>query len=100
VLCAQCHGTTYRDWQRGMHGKTMGSWDKSSGKQRRLLCTECHNPHAPAYGRLAPLPGPRTLRMNAGDEKDHQEGADPSPLHRRVPGAGGKPDHSSEDHTR
>ncbi|MBL9140747.1 MAG: hypothetical protein JNK53_02670, partial [Phycisphaerae bacterium] len=24
-LCAQCHGTVYRDWQRGTHGKTLGS---------------------------------------------------------------------------
>jgi hypothetical protein len=70
-LCAQCHGTTYRDWQRGMHGKTMGSWEKTGGlaAQRRLLCTECHDPHAPAYPRLTPLPGPNTLRMNPMDDQ-------------------------------
>lgn len=65
-LCAQCHGTVYRDWERGMHGKTMGSWDASSGAQRRLTCNECHDPHSPAYPVIAPLPGPNTLRM--GDQ--------------------------------
>lgn len=67
-LCAQCHGTLYRDWQHGMHGKTLGSWIASSGKQRRLHCNECHDPHAPAYPKLAPLPGPHTLRM--GDQSE------------------------------
>jgi hypothetical protein len=85
VLCAQCHGTTYRDWQRGMHGKTTGSWDKASGNQRRLLCTECHNPHGPAYGKLVPLPGPNTLRMTpeGGEEND---GGIASPLRHRPAG--------------
>lgn len=62
-LCAQCHGTVFRDWQRGTHGKTLGSWDVSSGKQTRLTCNECHDPHAPAYPGIAPLPAPVTLRM-------------------------------------
>jgi hypothetical protein len=70
-LCSQCHGTVYRDWQRGTHGKTMGSWEASSGKQVRLTCNECHNPHAPAYQPLAPLPGPNTMRM--GDQSHTAE---------------------------
>lgn len=77
-LCSNCHGTTYRDWQRGMHGKTMGSWDASSGKQVRLTCNQCHDPHSPAYEAMKPLPGPRTPRM--GDQSrdaEHQ--------HRRSP---------------
>ncbi len=65
-LCGQCHGPTYRDWQKGMHGKTLGYWDPSKGKSRRLLCTQCHDPHAPAYPVFSPLPGPNTLRM--GDQ--------------------------------
>jgi Cytochrome c554 and c-prime len=64
-LCAQCHGTVYRDWQRGMHGKTLGSWDAASGEQVRLNCNDCHDPHAPAYKPIAPLPAPNTLRMGA-----------------------------------
>lgn len=62
-LCAQCHGTVYRDWERGTHGKTLGSWITHSDAQRRLSCTECHNPHAPKYEPYKPLPGPNTLRM-------------------------------------
>jgi hypothetical protein len=79
VLCAQCHGTTYRDWQKGMHGKSMGSWDERSAVQRRLLCTECHDPHKPAYGQLTGLPGPNTLRMGE-PASEHEEGVEPSPL--------------------
>lgn len=65
-LCSQCHGTVYRDWVRGMHGKTMGSWVADSGEQTRLACNQCHDPHSPAYRPMAPLPGPDTLRM--GDQ--------------------------------
>jgi len=77
-LCAKCHGPTYRDWQMGMHGKSLGSWDPDSPNQRRLKCSECHDPHAPAYELRPPLPGPNTLRMNKmedeilhGGEIDH-----------------------------
>ncbi len=76
-LCAECHGTLYRDWQRGMHGKTMGSWDAASGKQVRLECNDCHDPHAPAYPKLVPLPAPNTLRM--GDQKRHHEEGEAEP---------------------
>jgi hypothetical protein len=74
-LCSQCHGTVFRDWQRGMHGKTMGSWDATSGKQHRLNCNDCHDPHSPAYKPIQPLPGPHTLRM--GDQS-HAEESEPS----------------------
>lgn len=73
-LCSQCHGTVFRDWQRGMHGKTLGSWDASSGKQRRLTCNECHDPHSPAYPKYEPLRGPNTLRM--GDQTHEAEHMD------------------------
>lgn len=62
-LCAQCHGTVFRDWQNGTHGRTTGHWDGAVGKQDRLVCSQCHDPHAPAFPSLAPLPGPNTLRM-------------------------------------
>lgn len=78
-LCSQCHGTVYRDWQRGIHGKTMGSWDVTTGNQHRLRCNECHDPHAPAYKPLVPLPGPSTMRM--GDQtRDHAEEHKHTPL--------------------
>jgi Cytochrome c3 len=74
TLCSQCHGTVYRDWLAGTHGKTTGSWDASTGLQRRLTCNECHDPHSPAYKPMAPLPGPNTLRM--GDQAHHEEPPD------------------------
>ena len=77
-LCSQCHGTVYRDWQRGTHGKTMGSWDATSGKQHRLNCNDCHDPHSPAYKPIQPLPGPNTLRMGAQPPVEEQS-------HRHMP---------------
>ncbi len=80
-LCAQCHGTVYRDWQRGTHGKTLGSWMTGSEAQRRLSCNECHDPHAPKYEPYVPLPGPNTLRMGEQDaEPAHDGGGKESPL--------------------
>lgn len=102
-LCAQCHGTVFRDWQRGTHGKTLGSWDAASGVQRRLACNDCHDPHAPAYERLEPLPGPRTLRM--GDQ--HHEGGNAerhiplrrwSSSHPTEPATGAEPRGGALDH--
>ncbi len=82
-LCAQCHGTLYRDWQRGTHGKTLGSWVSHSAEQRRLNCNECHDPHSPRYEPYAPLPAPNTLRMGEQQHADHREsGALVSPLRR------------------
>ena len=58
TLCQQCHGTLYRDWERGVHGRATGSWDRASTERGRLTCVECHDPHAPAFGPIATLPGP------------------------------------------
>jgi hypothetical protein len=77
-LCSQCHGTTYRDWQRGTHGKTLGSWQTGSPNQRRLECSECHDPHAPAFPDYEPLPAPNTLRM--GEQHAGIEHHSESPL--------------------
>lgn len=54
-LCGQCHGTQYRDWRVGIHGKRTGYWD---GSKRYLLCVHCHNPHSPRFAALKPLPPP------------------------------------------
>jgi hypothetical protein len=54
-LCGQCHGTQYRDWKSGIHGKRTGYWD---GPKRYLLCVNCHNPHSPHFAPLKPLPPP------------------------------------------
>lgn len=66
-LCAMCHGTTYRDWQLGMHGRTTGSWNLHSEAHGKLTCTACHDPHAPAFPSMSELPGPNTLRMGDPD---------------------------------
>ncbi|HVN83281.1 MAG TPA: hypothetical protein VMW17_00395 [Candidatus Binatia bacterium] len=54
-LCGQCHGTQYRDWRNGIHGKRSGYWN---GSKRYLLCVNCHNPHSPHFASLQPLPPP------------------------------------------
>jgi len=54
-LCGQCHGTQYRDWRSGIHGKRTGYWN---GSKRYLLCVHCHNPHSPHFAALQPLPPP------------------------------------------
>ena len=54
-LCGQCHGEKYRDWKEGVHGKRTGEWN---GRKQYLLCVNCHNPHAPKYKAIKPLPPP------------------------------------------
>jgi hypothetical protein len=86
-LCSQCHGPTYRDWERGAHGRTNGYWDKARGEVRRLGCTECHNPHqprVPAMDPLAPLPGPRALRAPMTDVHDEHVALSRDPLRRQA----------------
>lgn len=54
-LCGQCHGTIFRDWKAGVHGKRTGEWN---GKKVYRLCVHCHNPHTPKFKQLTPLPPP------------------------------------------
>lgn len=73
-LCGQCHGTQYRDWRSGIHGKRTGYWD---GAKRYLLCVHCHNPHRPRFAPLEPLPPPvrpQFLRSPAGEATATREG--------------------------
>ncbi|MHC4597706.1 MAG: hypothetical protein ACYS47_01750 [Planctomycetota bacterium] len=67
-LCGQCHGTEYRDWRAGVHGRRMGRWD---GHKRYLLCAHCHNPHAPAFKPLKPLPPPSS--WGAVERRHHEK---------------------------
>jgi len=55
TLCAQCHGTKFRDWKAGEHGRRTGSW---SGTKQYLLCVHCHDPHSPKFKEVEPLPPP------------------------------------------
>lgn len=54
-LCGQCHGTQFRDWKVGLHGKRTGEWN---GRREYRLCVHCHNPHDPAIKPIAPVARP------------------------------------------
>lgn len=90
LLCAGCHGPTYRDWQVGAHGRINGYWDAELGELKRLKCTQCHDPHdprRPAMDPVRPLPGPHTLRMGTDvPEAEHDSVHDPlrDALHRMI----------------
>ena len=62
-FCGKCHGPTWRNWQRGIHGKDIGSWSANDPRRGRFECTDCHDPHAPAFPASVSLPGPNTIRM-------------------------------------
>lgn len=55
LLCGQCHGTVFRDWKTGLHGKRTGMWN---GEKQYLLCVHCHWPHEPTFRQLQPMPPP------------------------------------------
>ncbi len=65
LLCASCHGPTFRDWEVGVHGRMSGFWNKANGDVTRQDCTSCHDPHAPAFPPVKPAPGPHPLRAEA-----------------------------------
>jgi Zn finger protein HypA/HybF involved in hydrogenase expression len=54
-LCGQCHGTQFRDWKVGLHGKRTGEWN---GRREYRLCVACHWPHEPRFAPMAPMPRP------------------------------------------
>ena len=59
-VCAQCHSKQKADWEGGAHGKRAGGWTPP-----RVVynCTECHNPHRPAF----PSRWPAHAGRSAGD---------------------------------
>lgn len=64
-LCGSCHGPTYRDWEAGVHGRTVGFWDRKLGEVTRSDCTSCHDPHSPAFAPMQPGPGPNSLHSKS-----------------------------------
>jgi hypothetical protein len=54
-LCAKCHGTIYRDWEAGVHGRQNGFWNTSMGDKTKLRCIQCHDPHSPKFKAMQPL---------------------------------------------
>lgn len=51
LSCQGCHFSQVKDWVGGAHGKRVTIWT-----QPRIVynCTECHNPHAPQFGKRWP----------------------------------------------
>jgi formate-dependent nitrite reductase cytochrome c552 subunit len=70
-LCGQCHGTIFRDWREGIHGRRRGYWD---GAKEYLLCAHCHNPHAPKFQAMKPMPPPVRPQFLRGPAHDTEEG--------------------------
>ena len=58
-LCSQCHFEQARDWAGGAHGKRLAGWQ---GKRVVFNCTDCHNPHSPAFDKRWPLQFPTIPR--------------------------------------
>ncbi len=56
LLCGKCHGTIFRDWRHGIHGRRTGFWN---GKKQYHLCVNCHDPHSPEFKPLQPEPEPK-----------------------------------------
>ena len=66
LLCAKCHGTTYRDWLYGAHGRRTGSWDKAKGGPKPTVCIACYNPHWPAFKPIQSAPPPHINPRSRG----------------------------------
>jgi hypothetical protein len=71
-LCAQCHGTQYRDYQRGAHGGMTGHWDLQRGGRTRNHCQHCHDPHVPKFPKVHPVFGPRDRFPPAQESSAHE----------------------------
>jgi hypothetical protein len=84
-LCAQCHGPQHRDFVDGLHGGMTGYWDLTAGPRERKTCTNCHDPHAPAFPRVQPVFPPRDRGARQLQERGHAAtpaGAEsPAPAH-------------------
>jgi hypothetical protein len=52
-----------------------GHWDTTRGSRERRTCTDCHDPHAPAYPTLAPIFPPRDAAARQQAERARQTSA-------------------------
>lgn len=68
-LCAQCHGSQWRDYQRGAHGGMLGYWDLSRGSRTKNHCVDCHDPHAPKFIGGRPVLAPRDRFLEAPEDE-------------------------------
>lgn len=76
-LCGQCHGSIFRDWKAGVHGKRTGQWD---GEKLYRLCVSCHNPHQPRFKALSPLPPPIKPETDVTKRKSLEKNIQPNPI--------------------
>lgn len=70
-LCAKCHGTIFRDWEAGVHGRQNGFWKAGLGEKTKLRCIQCHDPHSPKFKEIKPLPPLRYPARAANPPEDH-----------------------------
>jgi hypothetical protein len=70
-LCAQCHGTQYRNYQHGAHGGMTGHWDLTVGPRQRNHCVDCHDPHAPQFPMMQPAAGPNDRFLPTQKDSAH-----------------------------
>lgn len=75
MLCAKCHGTIYRDWLVGVHGRRSGQWNQVNVRNKPTVCIACHNPHWPVFKPIESKPAPHVNpRTQHGGAAAHEEG--------------------------
>jgi hypothetical protein len=72
MLCAKCHGTHFRDWNNGAHGRRSGHWDVSKGVPKQTVCIACHNPHWPVFKPMKAAPAPHVNPRTRGPKRAHE----------------------------
>ncbi len=94
TLCSQCHGPQRRNYDHGAHGGMRGYWDLQRGPRQRNDCVTCHAPHAPAYPKVTPMPGPKdrfaSPRAHPGSLVEMRYGANARDLDAPAHGAHGE----------
>jgi hypothetical protein len=68
-LCGQCHGSIYRDWKIGIHGRRVGNWQ---GEKLYLLCSHCHDPHSPKFRKLPAEDPPKLPSYGRWQTVEHE----------------------------
>jgi hypothetical protein len=89
LLCGQCHGPVLRDWEHGVHGRSNGYWNLAMDEDElstRLLCVECHIPHAPKFRGLPAMPAPVTRIDNISQPEHVTHEVPPAKLARDILG--------------
>lgn len=71
-LCAKCHGTTFRDWNNGSHGRRTGYWQASRGGFKTTPCIACHDPHWPVFKPMPSAPAPHVNPRTRRSRGEHR----------------------------